>query len=213
MSNVDWDHWLNMPTVELWQAVALSMWIDPDDKNRINHSEGELAQLNIIDDHDKFIKRLTLLKASFFDTNSLRVASVNGSNNAKSVIYLDSFVNWAINKADWDIPPRLYELENTKEKVKNKSKETEQEKTEDKPWNIYREGDSKPEHYQPWYPAARYFAREFVKENSNILKNKKRLCRMTAESLKDVHIYKRGGRKEPFDTETIRKALNNLDYS
>jgi hypothetical protein len=41
-NNVDWDHWLNMPTVTLWQAVALSMNIDPDDEQRINIKDGGL---------------------------------------------------------------------------------------------------------------------------------------------------------------------------
>ena len=106
-NRVDWDHWLNIPTVTLWQAVALSMDIDPDDEQRINIREGGLNTLITSPDKDiKFRKRLKLLIAHVYDTNHLHVRNREKIKYANSVIYLNSFADFAL-IIDWDIPKEL----------------------------------------------------------------------------------------------------------
>ena len=106
-NRVDWDHWLNIPTVTLWQAVALSMDIDPDDEQRINIREGGLNKLITSPDKDiKFRKRLKLLIAHVYDTDHLHVRNREKIKYANSVIYLNSFADFAL-IIDWDIPKEL----------------------------------------------------------------------------------------------------------
>jgi hypothetical protein len=79
--------------------------------------------------------------------------------------------------------------------------------TQDKPWLIVDPRD--PQTSSAWYTPARYFARQLIIENANLLHIKKDLTKKIAKSLGDVGIYKRGG-KEPPDPSTILKALSNV---
>jgi len=105
MSNtaVDWEHWLRMPTVTLWDAVVLSMDVAPEDENWIlTLVDGKVVN----EEGRKFKRRLDLLTSHFFDNDNLKI-SYTSANNSKSKIYLDSFVEWALNTAHWDIPKEL----------------------------------------------------------------------------------------------------------
>ena len=139
-SRVDWDHWLNIPTVTLWQAVALSMDIDPDDEQRINIREGGLNKLITSPDKDiKYRKRLKLLIAHVYDTNHLHVRNREKIKYANSVIYLNSFADFAL-IIDWDIPKELTLLRtpvgdkvlsnNRERSTEKKQEETEEEEEE-----------------------------------------------------------------------------------
>lgn len=77
----------------------------------------------------------------------------------------------------------------------------------DKPWLIHNPDDPEPK--QGWYTAARYFAREIVKEDPSLLTKRKLLTPKIAERLAKVRIFKRGGKK-PLDHGTILKALSNI---
>lgn len=78
-----------------------------------------------------------------------------------------------------------------------------------KPWQVADPRD--PEPLQDWYIPARYFAREFVNENAALVANRGRLAQKIAEALPRVNVYKRGG-KIPLTAETIKKALNNIQF-
>jgi hypothetical protein len=122
-TKVDWDHWLNFPTVKLWQAVALSMNLAPEDEPWFGVLIDPVAG-KLIGDGDKYAKRTALLTAIVLETDAIRIAAISGR-NSDSKIYLDSFVDWALNKADWDIPKELATLV----EPENLPKETEQEET------------------------------------------------------------------------------------
>ena len=109
MSSVDWDLWLNMPTVKLWQACALSLDIDPD---KMTHGDKE---------KDYFHKRLRLLTEQVFFTDYLHIASISRE-NIDSKIYLESFAEWALD-IKWDIPKELKALVTVKKKIEDKSNE------------------------------------------------------------------------------------------
>jgi hypothetical protein len=203
MSNVDWDHWLNMPTVKVWQACALSMDFDPH-KCLLEGSRLESWEWEV--DQSKFRKRVTILVSHIFDTDNFPNA-VRDSLNANSVIHLNDFVDWTL-KVKWDVPKELETIVATKEKVEDKLYREDKPNVE--PWRGHREGDPKPKH--DWYTPARYFARELVRDDSNLLTKKKYLYQKISDSLADVGIYKRGGKKA-FDSQTIRKALANIKYN
>ena len=102
MSGVDWDLWLEMPTVTIGQACALSLNIDPD---KMTHGDKE---------KNDFQKRLKLLIEIVFFMSNIRVSSTN-SENIDSEIYLESFVEWALD-IKWDIPKELKILVTAKER-------------------------------------------------------------------------------------------------
>ena len=109
MSSVDWDLWLNMPTVKLWQACALSLDIDPD---KMTHGDKK---------KDYFHKRLRLLTEQVFFTDYRHIASISRE-NIDSKIYLESFAEWALD-IKWDIPKELKALVTVKKKIEDKSNE------------------------------------------------------------------------------------------
>ncbi len=78
---------------------------------------------------------------------------------------------------------------------------------DDKPWLIPNPDD--PPAKQPWYTPARYFARELVKGDPALRKNRDRLAQKIVEELKKKPIYKRGGKLQPV-SGTVKKALSNI---
>jgi hypothetical protein len=84
---------------------------------------------------------------------------------------------------------------------------TSKESASENPWDIPDSRDPEPE--QSWYIAARYFARQLVREDSTLLRRRSILAKQVAESLNDVGIKKRGGKK-PFDPATVRKAFSKV---
>ncbi len=84
---------------------------------------------------------------------------------------------------------------------------SEKNKQHEKPWFISCINDPEPE--QPWYIPARYIARSLVKKDSTLLVKSNLLSKKVSDSLKNVGIYKRGGKK-PFNPDTIKKALSNI---
>lgn len=81
---------------------------------------------------------------------------------------------------------------------------------EEKPWDKINPNDPTPE--QPWYTPARYFARQLVINDSTLLNKRDNLARKVVQSLDNVGIKKRGGKK-PFDPNTVKKALSNVKFN
>jgi hypothetical protein len=134
-SRVDWDHWLNMPSVKLWEAVSLSMNSDPLHERYIHNFvlSQRLGEGVLNEDGEKFKKRLILLQAHFFDTEHLSIVSVNGSENINSEIHLEPFADWALNIVHWDIPKELefpYRVRGENLPTETKQEEVEPEETE-----------------------------------------------------------------------------------
>jgi hypothetical protein len=76
-----------------------------------------------------------------------------------------------------------------------------------KPWLIMDPSDPAP--IQPWYTPARYFARQFVREEPTLLTKRDALVERVAKALRAVGIKKRGGIKD-LEPGTIKKALVNV---
>ena len=75
------------------------------------------------------------------------------------------------------------------------------------PWDIKDPRDPPPDH--KWYTSARHFARQHIKTNPMLAKNKQKLATEVSKSLASVGIYKRGN-KRPFDPSTILKSFSNV---
>jgi hypothetical protein len=119
-------------------------------------------------------------------------------------IDLPSFFKWLVNDVDWkNLPVEILNLVLGKT-TKNLAA------TPVKPWLVANPKDPAPK--QPWYVAARYFARELVKGDTSLLQKPARLRNQIHESMKKVGVYKRGGVLAP-DPGTIQKALTGIELS
>lgn len=98
----DWEFWRDMPEVELWQACALSLNLDPDpltpsDDGMGMGGESYFKARSFPNDEawEKFNKRLRLLEA----------------NMQRPTVRLADFVTWASSlSTPWDMPPELVAL-------------------------------------------------------------------------------------------------------
>ena len=212
MSSIDWDLWLNLPTVRIWQACALSLNIDPDKMKQ--NPDGYITpsgflfkdeSFRTIKEKKEFEKRLRLLSSHAIHTQHIRIA-VLYSKTAASEIYLKSFVNWALEIIHWGIPRKLAAISEKEEAGK---KDTETDEQAKKRWLIHNPDDPKPE--QSWYTPARYFARQLVEEDPTLLIKRDVLASKVSSSLKNAGIKKRGGKK-PLDPATVKKAFSNVNF-
>jgi len=133
-NRVDWDFWLDMQIVKIWQAVALSMNIDPDKFYEERTAEG-YDGYRTKEEKDKFNKRCEILTNKVFtnenlrSTKGVRPKGINQRKNANSEIYLKSFPEWALRK-NWDIPEELKSLVDPEDlPEETKQEETKQEET------------------------------------------------------------------------------------
>ena len=81
-----------------------------------------------------------------------------------------------------------------------------------KPWMRKDPRDPEPDHFMPWYTAARYFARQLVLEDSTLLNKTELLAAKVSKAMEKVGIYKRGGKKA-LDPATVKKAFFKVTLS
>lgn len=113
----DWDFWLHMPEVKLWQAVALSMNIDPDSLK--HHPQACMAgpgagpiftedSYPSREERDRADKRLRLLAANKTVKNGFSPGTLSMDNPANHGVRLSEFAAWAVSKMQWPgMPPEL----------------------------------------------------------------------------------------------------------
>lgn len=78
-----------------------------------------------------------------------------------------------------------------------------------KPWLI--PGPLDPPTKNDWYPAARYFARQLIKTEPKLKKNKGALAKKVRASMVENNVCMRGGEKQP-SPDTIRNALVGIKF-
>ncbi len=78
----------------------------------------------------------------------------------------------------------------------------------EKPWLIQEPNDPPP--LQPWYTAARYFARQLIISDSTLGEKRNLLVIKIAKEFTNVGIFKRG-KKKYLSPDTIRKALSSIE--
>lgn len=101
----DWDLWLNLPEVEIWQAVALSLAIEPDSIQFSRDGwmagpgdEGPFVEEDsfpLKGDAEMFEKRLRLLKACLHERRHFSAGSLNMRASYRNGVRLVEFVTWA----------------------------------------------------------------------------------------------------------------------
>lgn len=78
-------------------------------------------------------------------------------------------------------------------------------------WEIYDPRDTPPKY--PYYTPARYFAREFVADDSSLLDKPKILHGKIAAALYKAGIKRIRGGEKKYHQDSIKKALANFDFS
>ena len=112
MKKPDWNEWSLMPRVELWQAVALSMDLEPHDLHRDVHTPllgfGSFFKPNSFPSsiiEREFEKRLRILEANIEDSAKFPDAVINGELR-RSIVELPEFSVWAVS-VGWEMPEEL----------------------------------------------------------------------------------------------------------
>lgn len=113
MENTDkanWDNWRHMPEVVLWEAVALSLDIDPGYLQARNNNIDRHKQAIQYDDEKDFNERFVIAERNHGreKNKALRLLSII-SGTGREGISLAEFAAWALS-IGWPIPQELAEL-------------------------------------------------------------------------------------------------------
>lgn len=123
MSKPDWSEWKHKPWVKVWQAVALSLNIDPLEMQHSRESwlvgpgrgpifeDESFANEKIKKD---FYKRIRVLSANYLDREFFSPGDIYvGQGAGFQPVKLSECAAWAPS-VDWDVPKELKELARTK---------------------------------------------------------------------------------------------------
>ena len=114
----DWEEWRFIPDVQLWQAVALSLNVEPD-KLGLRHPDGYQPGVPMFNESSEFDKRLRVLRANFDDRGKFPTKPTHVEPEWCSDIRLDEFAAWVLNVTKWPIPDELAAL--AKQSISNQS--------------------------------------------------------------------------------------------
>lgn len=192
-----WSLWLPRKRASLAEGILLAHNVCPDNHvmtagdglgAEIDNSKWELLQLSynwLEDDETSWVKERGSYPRKAYEVE----------------IDLPDYFDWLVKEVKWvNLPSEI--IDSVKGKVARKAGPA-----PTNPWLIHNPKDPEPK--QPWYTAARYFARELVKGDTSLLQNTKRLRKQIHDSLEKVGVYKRGGAVPP-DPATIQKALTGI---
>lgn len=111
----DWDEWKRVSKAQLplWQAVALSLNVNPDDVGR-KHPNRYQPGFPMFDESPEFDKRLRVLIANISDPKQFPTKPDYEEAPWCSGIRLDEFAAWMLHEMKWEIPPQLADMASTK---------------------------------------------------------------------------------------------------
>lgn len=102
-----WSVWLNVPEVAIWEAVALSLNIDPD---RVKHNAHSfMAEEHLFDESKEFDDRITV--ATRNAGQALRLSTNSLVDTTENKVSLPGFSQWA-STIGWHMPDEMLTLEN-----------------------------------------------------------------------------------------------------
>lgn len=112
-----WKKWRLMPEVDIWQAVALSLNIEPDKVRTNNHAW--MGAKFPFDEGDEFDDRLNIILANSSNrTHFPTPCRLNMGGGYLCGVRLSEFASWAVGIAKWEnLPAEILELaqsENTR---------------------------------------------------------------------------------------------------
>ena len=99
--------WRHIPTAKMWEAVALSLDIEPDKIN--HHPQGWMAGRHVFKESEEFDDRLLVACRNAAVLNGLTWENASGSDFGDSAVRLSKFAAWAIS-IKWEIPPEFAEI-------------------------------------------------------------------------------------------------------
>lgn len=102
----NWSKWRLIPAVNLWQAVALSLSIDPD---QVESNYSWKADATFFDESSEFRDRLEVLKSNLGESQLLSPLSISLADPFGATLRLGLFAEWA-RSVGWTIPPELATL-------------------------------------------------------------------------------------------------------
>jgi len=102
-----WSKWRFILEVKLWEAIALSLNIDPD-KVKFNHDNWALGN-SVFEESKEFEDRLEILKRTIDRNNGLKSLDISIGNQSANTISLPQFAVWALS-IGWKIPQELADL-------------------------------------------------------------------------------------------------------
>jgi len=187
---IDWRYWAAMPSIKACEAARLSLCIDP-----IKYPGSECFLGQLTDEVKNELRKCERWLESHSNTWTLpQLVDILGDNRAP-----DGMKNAAI---EWEPNKKIAEFKTVKTKKPTNADVS-------KPWLVVDPKDPESKYY--WYTPARYFARKLVEEDSLLLTKRDILAAKVVTLLTEVGIKKRGGKK-PFDPNTIKKSLSNIDF-
>lgn len=229
--SIDWAKWqaipeITLPSLQLWQACAMSLNIPPDTMEFSNDAwmsdaddEGPIITAESFpNDKTKkaFHDRLKILLSNLSNRRLFTPDILSLEQTYLHRVRIDEFAAFAL-RCNWAIPKQMCKLAKppTTQTVPepqvtgttapvgaNKDALIDQ-----KPWLLIDPTDPTPK--QPWYTPARYFARQLTVEKPTLLSSRELLADKVSTSLFNAGFKKRGD-KLRFDSGTVLKAFANV---
>jgi hypothetical protein len=109
----NWKKWRHMPDVKIWEAVALSLDIDPDEV--FHNSQGWMVDTHLFDESKEFGDRLQIAGRCLGAGTGLSPRILSMSDRSASRVSLAEFAAWAIS-VDFQIPTQLVDMATLKAK-------------------------------------------------------------------------------------------------
>jgi hypothetical protein len=101
----NWDVWLLRKPV-IWQAVALSLNIDPDD---IQQSTPEMTYTRYFNEGNDFVERLEIVRDNYSEMMGQAPGPIRPSCDAQTDLF--RFVRWVHARTRWELPSQLKDFE------------------------------------------------------------------------------------------------------
>lgn len=99
-----WSKWQNIPEIKLWEAVALSLNIEPSKIN--DHS---YRNMHIFADIQEFQDRLVVAESNLGKGKRLTASVMNVMSPVDTLMPIPTFVAWALS-IQWEMPEQLASL-------------------------------------------------------------------------------------------------------
>jgi hypothetical protein len=103
----DWRKWKHWRELLPWQAVALSLDIDPDKVRRASRSS-DILNRKRFDEGEEFDRRLSVAAGNLRGLGQANVVAADVMGD-EPIIRLDRFVAMAISRWEWSLPDELVE--------------------------------------------------------------------------------------------------------
>jgi len=103
----NWTKWQQIPDVKLWEAIALSLDIDP---NAVKWKE-TFGNESPLDEGEEFDDRIEILERNILDRKYFSPNTINMVNTRDFGVSLSEFAVWA-QSINWEIPQELADLTN-----------------------------------------------------------------------------------------------------